>query len=198
MCGLWSLIYLEFPENNKSSLCRLECFDFLSMCSRRDAIYMFGLFLTEDIDGILTFVILMGHLIPRSLLSCFLWKPSNLVVSALVKPYVLQSYISTLFTRLMYSWIFWGNFTSLQWRHHDHDSVSNHQPHDCLLNHLFRRRSKKTSKLHVTGLCVGNSPGPVNSPHKGPVTRKMFPFDDVIMSYAKMCKHDAEYQNSWQ
>ena len=25
----------------------------------------------------------------------------------------------------------------------------------------------------------GNSPGPVNSPHKGPVTRKMFPFDDV-------------------
>ena len=24
--------------------------------------------------------------------------------------------------------------------------------------------------------------GPVNSPHKGPVTRKMFPFDDVIMS----------------
>ena len=39
----------------------------------------------------------------------------------------------------------------------------------------------KTSKLHVTGLCEGNSPGPVNSPHKGPVTRKMFPFDDVIM-----------------
>ena len=25
------------------------------------------------------------------------------------------------------------------------------------------------------------SPGPVNSPHKGPVTREMFPFDDVIM-----------------
>ena len=40
---------------------------------------------------------------------------------------------------------------------------------------------KKTSKLRVTGLCVGNSPGPVNAPHKGPVTRKMFPFDDVIM-----------------
>ena len=40
---------------------------------------------------------------------------------------------------------------------------------------------KKTSKLRVTGLCVGKSPGPVNSPHKGPVRRKMFPFDDVIM-----------------
>ena len=69
----------------------------------------------------------------------------------------------------------------LPWRHNDHDGVSNHQPHGCLLNRLFRRRSKKTSKLRVTGLCVGNSPGPVNSPHKGPVTRKMFLFDDVIM-----------------
>ena len=70
---------------------------------------------------------------------------------------------------------------SLLWRHNELDSVSNHQPYDCLLNRLFRRRSNKTSKLRVTGLCVGNSPGPVNSPHKGPVTRKMFPFDDVIM-----------------
>ena len=28
--------------------------------------------------------------------------------------------------------------------------------------------------------------GPVNSPHKGPVTRKMFPFDDVIMQMGPM------------
>ena len=55
--------------------------------------------------------------------------------------------------------------------------VSNHHPHDCLLNHLFRHRSKKTSKLRVTGLCAW----PVNSPHKWPVTRKMFPFCDVNM-----------------
>ena len=70
---------------------------------------------------------------------------------------------------------------ALRWRHNDHDGVSNHQPRGCLLNRLFRRRSKKTSKLRVTGLCEGNSTGPANSPHKGPVTRKMFPFDDVIM-----------------
>ena len=76
--------------------------------------------------------------------------------------------------------IYW-QLLSLQWRHNDHDGVTNHQPHGCLLNRLFRRRSKKTSKLRVTGLCVGNSPGPANSPHKGPVTRKMCPFDDVIM-----------------
>ena len=69
----------------------------------------------------------------------------------------------------------------LRWRQNGRDSVSNHQPRHCLLSLLFGRRSKKTSKLRVTGLCVGNSPGPVNSPHKGPVTRKMFPFDDVIM-----------------
>ena len=72
---------------------------------------------------------------------------------------------------------------SLRWRHNDHPGVSNHQPHGCLLNRLFRRRWKKTSKLRVTGLCAGNSPVPVNSPHKGPVTRKMFPFDDVIMMF---------------
>ena len=47
----------------------------------------------------------------------------------------------------------------LQWRHNEGDSVSNHQPHDCLFNRLFGRRSKKTSKLCVTGLCAGNSPG---------------------------------------
>ena len=146
----------------------------------------------------------------------------------------------------------------------------NHQPRRCLLDRLFRCRSRKTSKLRVTGLCAGISPvpggffaqraskaedvsiwwrhhdifslfmlsmikwqsvlhlhygdvvmgamasqitsltivystvysgtdqrkhqssaslafvwgihrGPVNSPHKWPVTQKMFPFDDVIM-----------------
>ena len=63
------------------------------------------------------------------------------------------------------------NSTILQWSHNGRDGVSNQQPHDCLLNRLFRRRSKKISKLRVTGLCVGNSP----------VRRKMFPFNGVIM-----------------
>ena len=66
----------------------------------------------------------------------------------------------------------------LQWRDNERDGLSNHQPHDCLLNRLFRHRSKKASELLVTGLCAGNS---VNFPHKGPVMRKMFPFDDVIL-----------------
>ena len=47
---------------------------------------------------------------------------------------------------------------ALQWRHNELDDVSNHKHVDCLLNALFRRRSKKTSKLRVTDLCEGNSP----------------------------------------
>ena len=46
---------------------------------------------------------------------------------------------------------------SSQWRHNKRDGLSNHQRLDCLLNRLFRRRSKKTSKLCVTGICEGNS-----------------------------------------
>ena len=42
----------------------------------------------------------------------------------------------------------------LQWRHNGHDGLSNYQPYGCLLNRLYKCRSKKTS-----GLCVGNSPG---------------------------------------
>ena len=68
---------------------------------------------------------------------------------------------------------------ALQWRHYERDGVSNHRRLDYLLNRLFRHRSKKISKLRVTGLCAGNSP--VTSPHKGSVTRKMLPSDNVIM-----------------
>ena len=79
---------------------------------------------------------------------------------------------------------------SLQRRHNGHDDAINHLRLDCLFNVLFRRRSK----LRVTGLCWGNPPvtGKWNplvtsgSPHKGPVTRKMFPFDDVIMTWENL------------
>ena len=47
---------------------------------------------------------------------------------------------------------------ALRWRHTERDGVSNHQPHDCFLNPFFRRRSKKTSKLRVTGPWAANSP----------------------------------------
>ena len=53
----------------------------------------------------------------------------------------------------------WKLLVPLGWRHNGQDGVSNHQPHHCLLNRLFGWRSKKTSKLRVTGLCAENSPG---------------------------------------
>ena len=56
--------------------------------------------------------------------------------------------------------MFWRRASwTLPWRHNDHDGVSNHQPHGCLLNRLFRRRSKKISKLRVTGPLCGEFTG---------------------------------------
>ena len=40
-----------------------------------------------------------------------------------------------------------------------------------------RKHQSSASLAFVLGI----HRGPVNSPHKWPVTRKMFPFDDVIM-----------------
>ena len=58
------------------------------------------------------------------------------------------------------SWkIYMRLLTRVKWITMTLDNVSNHQAHHCLLGRLFGRRSKKTSKLRVTGLCVGNSPG---------------------------------------
>ena len=45
---------------------------------------------------------------------------------------------------------------TLEWCHNKRDSVWYHRRFDCLPNRLFRRRSKKISKLRVTGLCEGN------------------------------------------
>ena len=69
---------------------------------------------------------------------------------------------------------------ALKWRHNECNGVSNHRRLDFLPNRLFRLRSKQTSSPRVTGLCEGNHRSSVNSPHIGPVTRKMFPFGDVI------------------
>ena len=80
--------------------------------------------------------------------------------------------------------------TPLQWRHDECDGASNL---DCLLNRLFRRRSKKTPKLRVTGFCGGFHRWPVDSSHKRPVTQKMFPFDDVIMQWTNLQPHKSSY-----
>ena len=45
----------------------------------------------------------------------------------------------------------------LPWRCNEHNGASNYRRLDGLLNNLFRRNSKKTLKLHVTGICEGYS-----------------------------------------
>ena len=55
---------------------------------------------------------------------------------------------------------------ALEWRHNERDGVSNHRRLHCLLNYCFLWEIHKW---------------PVDSPHKGPVTRNLFLFDDVII-----------------
>ena len=70
----------------------------------------------------------------------------------------------------------------LQWRYNGHDGVSNHQPYHCLLNRLFSADQRNIKAPRYWPFVRGIHRRPVNSPHKWPVTRKMFSFDDVIMS----------------
>ena len=70
---------------------------------------------------------------------------------------------------------------SLLWRHNGCGSISNDQPHDCLLNCLFRRMSNKHQSSAPLAFARGIHRGPINCSQKWSVTWKMYPFDDVIM-----------------
>ena len=75
-----------------------------------------------------------------------------------------------------YNW----RHSALRWRHNGRDGVWNHQPHDYL--RLFRRRSKKKNQSSASLAFVwGIHRSQVTLPHKGPGTRRMYIFDDVIM-----------------
>ena len=69
----------------------------------------------------------------------------------------------------------------LQWRLNEHDGASNRHL-DCLLNCLLRRRSERKYQSFMPLASVrGVHRWPVDSPPKGPATRKMFPFGDVVV-----------------
>ena len=70
---------------------------------------------------------------------------------------------------------------ALQWRHNEPDGISNHRRLEYLLNRLFRRISKKTSKLRVTCLCEGNPPVTGGFPEQRSSNAEYVLFDDVIM-----------------
>ena len=75
------------------------------------------------------------------------------------------------------------HYITLQWRHDGRHgvSISSDQHLDCLLNRSFRRRTFKYQSSASLAFVREIHRSPVNFPHKGPVTRKFFPFDDVIM-----------------
>ena len=69
---------------------------------------------------------------------------------------------------------------SLDWRHNERVGVSNYRCPDCLLNRLFRHRSKQTSNFCFTGLCEEKPPVTGGFPSERTSNAEMFPFDDVI------------------
>ena len=72
---------------------------------------------------------------------------------------------------------------SLQWRHNGRDGVSNHQPQIVYSSVYSGTDQRKHQSFASLAFVRGIHRWPVNSPHKRPVTRKMFPFDDGIMWY---------------
>ena len=70
---------------------------------------------------------------------------------------------------------------ALQWHHNERNGTWNHWCLDCLLSRLFRCKSKKTSKLLVTGLCEGNPLVRSGFPSQRTSNMEMFPLDDFIM-----------------
>ena len=136
-----------------------------------------------SITGSLLFSVIVWNYLPLYNVTCRIWmlNARHLSDGDMACVSLRWELVRSDKLNIIQSWLQQVNNTLL-WRHNEPDGVSNHQPRDCLLNRLFGHRSKKTSKLRVTGLCAGNSPETGEFPaHKWPVTRKMFPFDDVIM-----------------
>ena len=85
-----------------------------------------------------------------------------------------------------------SNFT-LRWHHNGQDSVSNHQPHIVYSTVYSGTDQRKHQSSAPLAFVRGIHRGPVNSLHKGPVMRKMFPFDDVIMMCVFFYKTHLKY-----
>ena len=75
---------------------------------------------------------------------------------------------------------------TLQWRHNDPNSVSNHLQLDCLFSRLFRLTSKKHQSSISLAFVREIHRWPVDFLHKRPVTRKIFQYDDVIMKIGRV------------
>ena len=81
------------------------------------------------------------------------------------------------FVKFVINWIVPITVTS----HGRHDFPIRKQ-FDCCFHSLFRWTTNKNSFFWLA------SPWPIDSPHKGPVTRKMFWCQDVILRILTACK----------
>ena len=72
---------------------------------------------------------------------------------------------------------------TLQWRHTECDDFSKHRRLDCVLNLLSGTDQSKHQSPASLAFVRGIHRWPVDSRHKGPITGKMFAFNDVIMTY---------------
>ena len=101
----------------------------------------------------------------EEVLLCILWVPNGFVKS--IHPQSL--------------WLLHWHWDPLQWRHNGRDGVSNHQRLDfysIVCSGADQRKHQSSASL---AFVRGIHRWPVNSPHKGPVMQKVFPFHGAIM-----------------
>ena len=155
-----TLISKEYVDKN-------ECYELMGLCE----ISVWEGFWMNHFDGLVQDCSNLSALAMELLQSCP--EPSICIAMGLR--------FQTSFLACIYYFMFiCGFFTTVtqwwtRWR-------LNHRRLDCLLNRLFRRRSKKTSKLRHW-LCDGNSPVTGEFPAQRASNEEIFPFDDVIMSW---------------
>ena len=87
-----------------------------------------------------------------------------------------------------------GQEYPLQWRHNERNDVSNHQRLcSTVCSGAYQGKCQRSALL---AFVRGIHRWPVDSPHKGPVTRKMFPFDNVILVLLSLDGQKAKYLQS--
>ena len=102
------------------------------------------------------------------------WK-YNLCHSAQVKYHFDNKHLCLLLLSISTAFIYWNCYrvmnwrtyfagflsanVPLKWRHDEHDGVSNHQPHDCLLDRSFKVQIKENIKAPRNWLLRGKFTG---------------------------------------
>ena len=143
------------------------------LCSKHKTVLLWALCYSHTISyHIISYHIISYHIISHHITSHHI--TSHHITSYHIISYHIISYHITIhhITSHITSHhiIIFSQSISLQWHHNEHDDGPNHGRLCCLLNRLFRHRSKKTSKLRVTGLCEGN---PLMTPRGFPSQRSI-------------------------